>query len=103
MPDISRQDRDISRRWHDEHVAPCTRGHRERWFVLQRHANASAFNGYRPQRSDYSLVGCGACGRRWRTKAAYVEALPDADPGIPGEPRPSTAPPARPPRQENRQ
>lgn len=57
------------------------KGHRGAWAVLVREANYSAFNGYHRTRSDYSLVRCGACGRVWRTKAAYVSALPDAPEG----------------------
>ena len=58
----------------------CTdKTHRNRQAVIQRHGNASAFNGYRWQHSDYSSVICLApgCGEVWRTKAAYVEELPD--------------------------
>jgi hypothetical protein len=57
----------------------CSRDHREFWVVLQRECNYSAFNGYRYTPSDYSTVACHApgCGRAWRTKAAYVGALPD--------------------------
>lgn len=46
-----------------------------RWIVIQRNANASAFNGYRLTYSDYSAVQCHACGHVWRTKAAYVTDL----------------------------
>jgi hypothetical protein len=51
---------------------------RERnWVVLQRNGNASAFNGYRWQHSDYSCVQCHACGFVWRTNARYVVTLQD--------------------------
>jgi hypothetical protein len=58
----------------------CMRNHRAAWRVVQRHGNASAFNGYHWTPSDYSCLRCTAegCGRVWRTKAAYVEGVPDA-------------------------
>jgi hypothetical protein len=48
--------------------------------VIVRRANYSAFNGYRYTPSDYSAVRCfvEGCGARWRTKAGYVDLLPDA-------------------------
>lgn len=46
--------------------------------VIMRHCNFSAFNGYHRAESAYSLVDCATCGRRWRTKAAYVDTLPDS-------------------------
>ncbi|MFI8932363.1 hypothetical protein ACIG3E_32450 [Streptomyces sp. NPDC053474] len=48
--------------------------------MLQRQCNYSAFNGYTRTPSDYSLVVCTApgCSTAWRTKAAYVQNLPDA-------------------------
>lgn len=49
-----------------------------RWRVMQRRCNHSAFSGYRETPSDYSSVTCLACGRVWRTKAAYVSELLDA-------------------------
>lgn len=58
----------------------CQCGTREAWRVTARNCNYSAFNGYRRTYSDYSEVTCdrrlGGCGRFWRTKAAYVAALP---------------------------
>lgn len=48
-----------------------------RWVVATRNGNHSAFNGYRYQWSRYSLVRCLACGKTWRTKAAYVRRLRD--------------------------
>lgn len=48
--------------------------------VVQRKGNASAFNGYRWTPSAYSFIRCVSCGQGWRTKAAYVDALPDAEP-----------------------
>lgn len=61
----------------------CSRdGHAmESWVVIQRNGNASAFNGYHWQRSEYSEVCCLKCLARWRTKAAYVRRLRDAEPG----------------------
>lgn len=50
--------------------------HQHAWRVTVYRANYSAFNGYRRTRSDYSEVVCTIDGRRWRTKAAYVEELP---------------------------
>lgn len=52
------------------------RTHRGSWRVAVRKANYSAFSGYRRTPSDYSEVACLACRSRWRTKAAYVNALP---------------------------
>ncbi len=49
-----------------------------RWVVVQRKYNRSAFNGGRRTPSDYSLVRCTTCGSMWRTKAKYVDDLPDA-------------------------
>lgn len=37
-----------------------------------------AFDGYRWQRSDYSEVHCLSCNAMGRTKAKYVDKLPDA-------------------------
>lgn len=51
---------------------------RRPWVVLHRRCNHSAFNGYRYTPSVYSAVSCVTCGAVWRTKAAYVSALPDA-------------------------
>lgn len=45
------------------------------WFVIRRNRSRSAFNGYCEQWSDFSDVYCRACGRYWRTKAAYVSGL----------------------------
>lgn len=57
-------------------VACRDKAHRH--VVLMRNCNYSAFSGYRWTPSDYSLVRCTVTHRSWRTKAAYVDALPDA-------------------------
>jgi len=49
------------------------------WVVLVRKANYSAFNGYKYTPSDYSEVYCRSCGAIGRTKAKYVDELPDGD------------------------
>lgn len=59
--------------------------------VIQRKCNHSAFNGYRYAPSDYSSVRCFAadCTFAIRTKASYVDGLPDAtdaDMGIKPDP-----------------
>jgi hypothetical protein len=77
LTSVQRAERELAARAHAEVVA-CGREHRASWRVIQRHGNASAFNGYRWADSDYSAVRCGGCGRVWRTRAAYVESLPDA-------------------------
>lgn len=48
------------------------------WVVLQRNCNHSAFNGWHQTPSRYSEIGCRRCGSRWRTRAAYVNALNDS-------------------------
>lgn len=65
----------IRERAHAETMA-CMAGHRAWWWCYQYRCNFSAFNGYHQTPSDYSGVKCEHCGRRWRTKAAYVEGLP---------------------------
>lgn len=64
-----------------ERSQQCQAEHRGHWVVVQRKCNHSAFNGYHFTPSDYSAVQCnpatGGCGRVWRTKAAYVDKLPD--------------------------
>ena len=60
----------------------CTnKAHRPSWRVVQRNYNKSAFNGYKKTWSPYSLVTCtnGMCNAWWRTKAKYVDELPDMD------------------------
>lgn len=52
--------------------------HKRHWHVTQRRGNRSAFNGYHWTPSDYSRVRCPIDGLTWRTKAAYVDGLPDA-------------------------
>jgi hypothetical protein len=68
-----------------QQTVTCMREHRGSWYVVQYKCNHSAFNGYHETRSEYSGVRCNACGRYWRTRAAYVETLPDAPP--PGDSR----------------
>jgi hypothetical protein len=58
-------------------AARCRRDHFYDWRVVVREANYSAFNGYHRTPSAYSQLRCGGCGRVWRTKAAYVAAVPD--------------------------
>jgi hypothetical protein len=48
--------------------------------VLHRNQRRSAFDGYRVKWSPASTVQCRACGRTWRSQAAYVQAAPDAPP-----------------------
>lgn len=67
----------------------CQIHDREWWYVIARRVNHSAFSGYRATPSAYSEVVCGHPspvhrktgaayeGSRWRTKAAYVNTLPD--------------------------
>lgn len=59
----------------------CTdrKAHRRHWRVRVRNANYSAFNGGRRTPSDYSALTCTLCGGSWRTKAAYVDELPDLE------------------------
>lgn len=61
--------------------AGCTnrKAHRSSWVVSVRRANYSAFNGGRRTPSDYSEVRCPLCPGVWRTKAAYVDELPDEE------------------------
>ena len=47
------------------------------WEVIDRNCSHSAFNGYQYQWSEYSTVHCKRCGACGRTKAAYVDELPD--------------------------
>jgi hypothetical protein len=51
-----------------------------RWAVAQRRCNHSAFNGYHRTPSEWSAVVClnPSCSGSWRTKARYVDQLPDA-------------------------
>lgn len=54
----------------------CASG-KDRWRVVERQHNYSAFSGYHYTPSDYSRVCCLDCGASWRTKAGYVATLPD--------------------------
>lgn len=74
----------MSRNPHSERGLPrggCTdrKAHRPHWRVRVRKANYSAFNGYRRTPSDYSDLTCTLCGGSWRTKAAYVDEIPDLE------------------------
>lgn len=57
-------------------VCRCRPQNRKYWVITAYKSNCSAFNGNRLTRSDYSAIRCMACDACWRTKAAYVEALP---------------------------
>lgn len=59
----------------------CTdrKNHQSAWVVSVRKANYSAFNGGRRTPSDYSEVRCPKCLGVWRTKAAYVDELPNKE------------------------
>jgi hypothetical protein len=48
------------------------------WFVVQRNYQASAFNGYHREFTERSTIVCGQCGAVGRTKARFVDKLPDA-------------------------
>ena len=47
------------------------------WGVVQRNSRCSAFDGYHVRNSDYSSVVCLSCRATGRTKAAFVNQLPD--------------------------
>lgn len=50
------------------------------WVVLPpRNMSCSAFNGYRWEWSDYSHLYCRVCREGWRSKAAYIDHLADAE------------------------
>ena len=55
------------------------RGDHSDLVVIMRHHNRSAFNGYHETISAYSQVICTRknCWGNWRTKADYVDDLPD--------------------------
>ncbi len=53
--------------------------HKKDWVVVHRMCNYSAFSGYKWTPSDYSLVSCPKCRRSWRTKASYVNDLPNGE------------------------
>ena len=61
----------------------CTCETRDAWRARVYKGSYSAFGGYRFIGSDYSAVACetedGDCGYSWRTKARYVEELPESD------------------------
>lgn len=72
--ELHRQEQDHARQ------VLCAREHRVSWYVNVYQGNSSAFNGYHFTRSAYSECRCAACHRVWRTKAAYVDTLPDRPP-----------------------
>jgi len=51
---------------------------KQNWFVTMRNCNQSAFSGYKVTPSDYSEVICALHMHRWRTKARYVDTLPNS-------------------------
>jgi len=57
----------------------CKPRDRKNWVVRVRNGNYSYFEypkgAFHP--SDYSQVVCKKCGGTWRTKAKYVDELPD--------------------------
>jgi hypothetical protein len=59
---------------------PGPLGPAHRHVVTVWRANYSAFSGYRWTSSAYSEVWCIDTHQVWRTKAAYVDDLPDATP-----------------------
>lgn len=58
---------------------------KRRWAVTQRYCNHSAFNGYKYTSSKYSTVVCFACRCVGRTKAGFVDDLPDGQLGATGQ------------------
>lgn len=69
------------RRIEGDYAAACRdQSHRPSWWVRQYRSNRSAFNGYRYTPSEWSEVVCAIDGKRWRTKAAYVDQLPRHEP-----------------------
>lgn len=47
------------------------------WRVVDRECNYSTFNGRQQTYSQFSAITCLKCGARWRTRATYVQKLPD--------------------------
>jgi hypothetical protein len=52
---------------------------KRKWGVSRRNCRCSAFDGYQVMASDYSTVHCLVCRAAGRTKAAFVDQLPDVD------------------------
>jgi hypothetical protein len=74
------------------HIKCCCgrkRGDHSDLVVRARKHNRSAFNGYHRTVSEYSLVICTrkGCWGIWRTKADYVDGLPDEERGLHGSVR----------------
>ena len=59
----------------------CEKPDRRNWRVTQRNCNHSAFSGYHFTPSDYSAISCLLCHSSWRTKAGYVDSIPDISEG----------------------
>jgi hypothetical protein len=74
--------RDPQSKQEREATRTCMREHRDSWVVVQRECNYSAFSGYHRTPSAYSGIRCKKCDRYWRTRAAYVSGLPDAEYGV---------------------
>jgi len=63
-----------------KHMRPkCPRCSDSRIVVSHRRHNHSVFRGRFGTASRYSEVVCTFCGWRWRTRAEYVDHLPDED------------------------
>lgn len=59
----------------------CHCNDRAHFVVRHRQHNHSAFNGYHKTYSEYSTIACTVHGTRWRSKAAWVDDLPDEHAG----------------------
>ena len=60
-------------------LACNVRAHRPMWRVRVRKGNYLTFNGRKFTPSAYSEVVCPTCRCSWRTKGAFVDAVPDLD------------------------
>ena len=58
-------------------ILRCIECDSERIVVTMREHNRSAFAGYRVTPSRWSELTCLHCRRRWRSRAAAVDRLPD--------------------------
>ena len=62
------------------HACSCTgKDKRKKWVVTGRRCNYSYFETPKGgwHHSDYSQLRCKECGGLWRTKAKYVDDIPD--------------------------